>query len=257
LFAKQIHQSKLATNGEPLYPRVWNNDVIDLPVVEYHKQRRPSLKADGINALIASAESDEERYLYVLLAATGMRISETLALEAKHFINSGRSIDVKQQVDKDRPQVIPELKTSASYRQIDLHPDVSAYLGKFIEGKSGLILKTSNNTPFLPGNLQDDWLDPRLEKHGLYQPGGGWHMFKRFRNTHLRTQRCQEDLRKFWLAHKPKEMGEVYSALKDDLGARLAEAERVGYGFTLPGRKSDLVPSVPQRRLKIVSRKAQ
>ena len=62
-------------NGEPLYPRAWNAAVLDLPVVVYSKQKRPALKVEGINALIATAESDEERYLYVLLAATGMRIS--------------------------------------------------------------------------------------------------------------------------------------------------------------------------------------
>lgn len=53
------------------------------------------------------------------------------------------------------------------------------------------------------------------------------------------------DLRKFWLAHKPKEMGEVYSALKEDVPARLAETERVGYGFVLP---KELVPRKPRRR---------
>lgn len=69
---------------------------MDLPVVEFSKQKRPAQKVDGVNMLIASAESDEERYLYVLLAATGMRISEALALEAKHFINGGRTIVVEQ-----------------------------------------------------------------------------------------------------------------------------------------------------------------
>lgn len=41
--------------------------------------------------------------MYVLLAATGMRVSEALALEARHFINDGRTIVVEQQVDKDTP----------------------------------------------------------------------------------------------------------------------------------------------------------
>jgi hypothetical protein len=41
---------------------------------------------------------------------------------------------------------------------------------------------------------------------------------------------------KFWLAHKPKDMGELYSALKVGLPTRLAEAERVGYGFVLRGK---------------------
>jgi integrase len=251
---KKVISSKLAPNGEPLYPRVWNATVMDLPLVIYSKQKRPALNAEGINALIDTAESDEEKYLYVLLAATGMRISEALALEARHFINGGLTILVEQQVDKDHPRIINYLKTDTSYRQIDLHPAVADYLRKFVTGKSGLILKTENGTPYLYGNLQDDWLDRRLVKLGLSQPGGGWHQFKRFRNSWLRApaQRCQEDLRKFWLAHKPKEMGELYSALKEDLPTRLAEAERVGYGFVLP---SEVVPNVPRKGLFVVGRK--
>lgn len=116
---------------------------------------------------MASAESDEERYSYLLLAATGMRISEALALEAKHFINGGLTIKVEQLVEKDCPRVTEKLKTPASYRQIDLHPDVADYLRKFVSGKSGLLLHTSEGTPYLHGNLADEWLDPRLAKLGL------------------------------------------------------------------------------------------
>lgn len=253
-YVKQVVKSKRASSGEPLYPRVWNSEVLDLPVVVYSKQKRPALRVEGINALIANAESDEERYLYVLLAATGMRISEALALEVKHFINGGRTIVVEQQVMKDRPCIKKKLKTDASYREIDLHSDVYYYIGKYIMGTSGLILRTQSGTPYLYGNLADDWLDQRLAKLGLYEAGMGWHSFKRFRNSWLRApaQRCQEDLRKFWLAHKPKEMGELYSALKEDLPTRLAEAERVGYGFVLP---NEVVPNVPKPKLFVVSRK--
>ncbi|MGA7625615.1 MAG: site-specific integrase [Candidatus Acidiferrales bacterium] len=254
LYCKQIVASLKKPNGEPLYPRAWSAEVLDLPLVEYRKQKRPAQKVDGINALIAVAESDEERYLYVLLAATGMRISEALALEARHFVNGGRTIVVEQQVMKDRPRIKKKLKTDASYRQIDLHPDVTEYLRKFVSGKSGLILQTKNGTPYLYGNVAEDWLDQRLVKLGLYEAGMGWHSFKRFRNSWLRApaQRCQEDLRKFWLAHKPKDMGELYSALKEDLPTRLAEAERVGYGFVLP---SEVVPNVPRKGLFVVTLK--
>ena len=254
LYCKQIVASLKKPNGEPLYPRAWSAEVLDLPLVEYRKQKRPAQKVDGINALIAAAESDEERYLYVLLAATGMRISEALALETKHFINGGRTIVVEQQVEKDCPRIKKKLKTDASYRQIELHPDVADYLRKFVIGKSGLILHTKNGTPYLYGNLAEDWLDQRLAKLGLYEAGMGWHSFKRFRNSWLRApaQRCQEDMRKFWLAHKPKEMGELYSALKEDLPTRLAEAERVGYGFVLP---REVVPNVPRKGLFVVTRK--
>jgi len=244
-YAKQVVKSRLAPNGEPLYPRVWNAEVLDLPVVVYRKQKRPALKVEGVNALIANAMSDDERYLYVLLAATGLRISEALALEARHFINGGFTILVEQQVDKDDPVIVPYVKTDASYREIDLHPDVATYLRKFVDGKSGLILRTENDTPYLYGNLADDWLDPKLAKLGLYEEGLGWHGFRRFRNSWLRKQRVQEDHRLHWMAHKPKEMGEVYSALKEDVPARLAEAERVGYGFVLP---KEVVPNVPRKK---------
>lgn len=52
--------------------------------------------------------------------------------------------------------------------------------------------------------------------------------------------------------HKPKEMGEVYSALRQDVPARLAEAERVGYGFVLP---KELVPNVPGKSCRKPSRR--
>jgi len=254
-YVKQVIASRQAPNGDPIYPRVWSAEKLDLPLVIHQQQMRPAQKVDGINLLIANAEFDEQRYLLVLLAATGMRISEALALEAKHFINGGLTIVVEQQVMKDRPCITPKLKTPASNRQIDFHPDVANYVGKYIIGKSGLILHTSNGTPYLYGNLADDWLDPLLTKLGLYEKGMGWHSFKRFRNTWLRKQRVQEDIRLHWLAHQPKEMSEVYSMLKEDIPARLAEAERVGYGFTLPQQKPEVVPSVPRKVLFVVGRK--
>lgn len=67
-----------------------------------------------------------------------------------------RRIVVEQQVEKDCTRITDKLKTEFSYRQIDLHPDVAAYLGKFMAKKSGLVLHTSEGTPYLYGNLADD-----------------------------------------------------------------------------------------------------
>lgn len=55
--------------------------------------------------------------------------------------------------------------------------------------------------------------------------------------------RCLEDINNFWMAHKPKTMSELYSHLHEELELRLAEAERVGYGFEIP---KVVVPSVPR-----------
>ena len=41
-------------------------------------------------------------------------------------------------------------------------------------------------------------------------------------------------------------MTELYSKLKEDLQARLDEAERVGYGFDLPTEEPEVAPSAPR-----------
>ena len=81
----------------------------------------------------------------------------------------------------------------------------------------------------------------------LDEKGMGWHAFKRFRKTWLRSQRCLEDINNFWMAHKPQTMSELYSHLHEDLQLRLDEAERVGYGFVLPVWEStSVVPMIPK-----------
>ena len=181
---------------------------MDLPVVEHAEQKRPSLKASAISELI-KASSGQEQALYVLLAATGMRVSEALAVEIHHFTNDGRTINVEQQVEKDSPRIVKYLKTAAAKRQVDLHPDIAEYLQRYAAAKPGLLFDTANGTPHLYGNLEDRWLTPRLTKMGLDE--------------------------------------EVYSHLHEELQLRLDEATRVGYGFALPAFNNvSVVPNVPK-----------
>lgn len=242
-YIKQVVKSLKAPNGEPVHRRTWDAETMDLPIVNYSEQKRPSLKGGAISELIG-ASTGQEQILYVLLAATGMRISEALGLETRHFINGGRTIKVEQQVEKDCPRIVKYLKTGASKREIDLHPDVAEYLRQRTAGKSGLLFHTANGTPHLYHNLEEHWLTPRLVNMRLDEAGMGWHAFKRFRKTWLRGARCLEDINNFWMANKPKTMSEVYSHLHEELEMRLGEAERVGYGFAIP--KAVVVPSVPR-----------
>lgn len=117
---------------------------------------------------------------------------------------------------------------------------------------------TSNGTPHLNGNLEDRWLTPRLVAKGLDETGMGWHWFKRFRKTWLRGARCLEDLNNLWMAHnKPQSMSELYSHLHEELQLRLDEAERVGYGFTLPETPNvTVVPNVPKLQQNCAAEKA-
>jgi len=245
-YAKQVVKSLKGPNGEPVFNRTWDAETMDLPVVVHSEQKRPSLKADAISKLIESS-SGQEQALYVLLAATGMRVSEALAVENKHFTNNGRTITVEQQVEKDAPKIVKFLKTAAAKRQVDLHPVIAEYLQRYRALKTRLLFHTANGTPHLYGNLEDRWLTPRLENMKLEEAGMGFHAFKRFRKTKLRGARCLEDLNNFWMAHKPKTMSELYSHLHEEVDLRLAEAERVGYGFVLPGATAlTVAPNAPK-----------
>ena len=242
---KQIVESLRGKNGEPVHKRVWDAETMDLPPVEQAEQKRPSIKGGTISELIQES-AGQEQALYVLLAATGMRVSEALALETRHFMNQGRTITVEQQVEKNAPRIVRHLKTDAAERQIDLHPDIAEYLRKYSAGKTGLLFHTANGTPHLYGNLADRWLTPRLVKMGLDEKGMGWHSFKRFRKTWLRGSRCLEDINNFWMAHAPQTMSELYSHLHEELQLRLDEAERVGYGFVFASNDASVVPIVPK-----------
>lgn len=226
--------------GEPIFERKWNRKVMGLPKVRKKDQRRPSLTTEVVNALISKAESEQERVLYVLLAATGLRISEALALETKHFINGGMTIVIAQQVARNEPVLTSELKTDVGNRQVDLHPAIAEYLQAYIAGKSGLLFATRKGTPYLHNNLEKRWLTPKLRELGADEPGMGWHSFRRYRKTWLRGRRCQEDINNYWMGHQPETMSELYSRLDEDLTTRLREAESVGIGFDVPA------PSAPR-----------
>ena len=219
--------------GEPVHPRKWDAKEMDLPVLKSKEQRRPALNLNAVNKLVSESEGDEQS-LYVLLAATGMRISEALALESKHFVNNCRTIQVCQQVDRDHPRIVNYVKTDAGFREVDLCTAVGEYLQAFINLKDELLFETRNGTPYLHNNLEQRWLTPRLEAMGIDERGMGFHAFRRFRKTWLRGKRVQEDINNFWMGHAPETMSETYSRLDLELDLRLAEAESMGVGFTVP-----------------------
>jgi len=66
-YIKQVVKSLKAPNGEPVHKRTWDADTMDLPVVEYSEQKRPSLKAAVVSNLIGGSNGQEQA-LYVLLA---------------------------------------------------------------------------------------------------------------------------------------------------------------------------------------------
>ena len=81
---KLVVASAVDEEGDQIYPRAWNHDFIQLPLVIKEKQNRPTITGAEISAVINSVK---ERYvvLFALVAGTGLRIGEALAVRTDDF----------------------------------------------------------------------------------------------------------------------------------------------------------------------------
>ena len=88
---RSLVASAIDDNGEPIFPRKWNEKYIDAPPVR--RQRQPSTNRDGMEAILKEA-TGQYRVLYALLAGCGpLRAGEPLGLEIdKHITNDCRTL---------------------------------------------------------------------------------------------------------------------------------------------------------------------
>jgi integrase len=243
---KLIVGSAIDDNGDELFPRKWNNDFIDLPVIENQKQ--PTFTAETMTA-IAEKASGQDQVLYVLLAGTGLRVGEALGLEIKHLSADCRTITVEQSCWQGSIQ-IP--KTKSAYRQVDVSSDIASLLKQFIgDRKSGLIFANGAGKPLSQTNVVRRSLHPILEELGV--PKTGFHAMRRFRATWLRKQRTPEDLIRFWLGHAKSSMTDGYSKLSDDIDYRREIAEKIGTGFTVPTSMRPMIPRKWKKQIALVA----
>jgi integrase len=230
--------SAVNENGEELYPRKWNHDFMELPIIT--EQHKPTFTADVVTAIVTSAKG-RYRMLYALCAASGMRIGQALGLEIdKHVLDAGATLSLRQKAWNGK--IHNFLETGNAKREIDLHSSIAKMLVDFLgERNVGLVFCTESGKPLSPSNILSDSLHPILQKLG--QPKAGAHAFRRFRATWLRRQRTPEDLIRFWLGHANKTVTDNYSLLKEDFDFRKKIAEQVSIGFQIPTEKLDVAPT--------------
>jgi integrase len=75
---KEVVASAINGEGKQKFPRQWNHEYMDLPVVDPKKQHRPTLNSKQVTDVIARS-AGRYQALYALLAGTGLRIGEALA----------------------------------------------------------------------------------------------------------------------------------------------------------------------------------
>lgn len=229
---KAIVASAINEDGEEIFPRRWNAEYIDAPVVK--NQHQPTTSAEGVTAILGKAEG-QHRVLYALLAGCGpLRAGEALGLEiGKHISPDFRTLHVVQKAKRGIIQ--PFLKTENGAREVDLCKALAEMLREFIGPRtSGLLFQTPTGAQLPQANTLQDSLHPILGNLGHVK--GGFNIFRRFRLTHLEKSECPEALKHFWSGHAPKHVSERYIKLLQERDFRLEWAEKVGTGFDLPDR---------------------
>jgi len=188
---KMVVASAVDEQGEEIYPRKWNHEFIDLPVVEKDKQNTPSFSAEAMTGL-ARWKKKRERMVFVLCGAGGFRVGETLGIEIdKHISPDFLTIFIKQKVHQGR--VEQRLKTTNGLRQVDLHPTIATLLKEFVgDRESGFLFCTRKGKPLSPSNIIRRHLHRALKELNYVNPftgthKAGNHAFRRFRNTYLRN----------------------------------------------------------------------
>lgn len=229
---KQIRASAVNDEGEQLYPYQWNARFIDAPTVDPDLQKRPVLTAAEIENAISKCPSYHGA-LYALLAGTGLRIAEALALKldpddgvSTVYIPSESKIIVRQQRIGNE---FGPTKTKAGVREVDLAPELNDYFGNFL--KSRYLEQPNNPEHALIFEHLPNYYQVCLKKNGI---DSGFHAFRRFRLSHLDLGNVPEMMKKFWAGHAAKDVTERYIKVGKNIEARKTTATSVGLGFKLP-----------------------
>ena len=224
---KMVVASKLDENACPVFVRSWNSEFLDMPLIR--RQRQPSFSADVLTQIVTRSRK-QFRILFALLAGTGMRVGEALALRAEDVSADGTVIAISRSVWN---QIVQTPKTENAFREIDLHPELGKLLRQFIgEKKTGYLFPTRTGHFFTQTNLLRRKLHPILADIGAIK--AGFHAFRRARVTQLRRMNVPEDLLRLWIGHSDRSLTDGYSKLKEDVSFRKEWALKAGLGFEMP-----------------------
>ncbi|MGH7745458.1 MAG: tyrosine-type recombinase/integrase [Candidatus Dormibacteria bacterium] len=217
--------SDIDENGNEKFPRTWNTDFIDAPQLIPSAQYAP-IVAPGVVSKAIRKGSGVFPCLYALLAGSGLRISEALALKMG---DDGQSDGLD--LEMGLIHIRKTLKTPSAARKVDICDALANFLRKNLSTPIGeAIFLTKKGKP-----LAETTGYNHLKKDGI----PGFHSFRRFRNTHLENTRIPSTLIKYWMGHSASgDMTQRYSKF-EDLEIRKDWCHRAGLGFNLPDSKEE------------------
>lgn len=227
---KAVVASAVDSNGNQLYPRTWNHSFIDLPIVDKASQDTPTLTLGKLQEAVLRA-SGQYRTMFTLLAASGLRVGELLALRGSSGDGKNSYWDAQAGILHIRTTLVegkvqPAPKTQAGIRQVDLMPEVNEYLRNARLPANGFLFQ--NN---VGGPVRIKTAYQHLEDAGINE---GFHAFRRFRITHLEAQNVPRGLAMYWTGHAEKDVHGSYIKIGQDLQTRKEWAAKAGIGFQIP-----------------------
>jgi integrase len=230
---KAVVASAVDSNGNEMYPRKWNHDFVDLPIVNKANQNTPTIAREAVQTAISEAFG-QDKALYVILASTGLRIGEALSLQDGAIDNHNSYWDAQTGILHIKTTLVngvvqPNPKTEAGVRQVDLAPEVNEYLKQAGLPLTGFLFRNNRGGP-----VCDKTARRHLENAGIIE---GFHSFRRFRITHLEAQNVPRGLAMYWTGHAEKDVHGSYIKIGQDLQTRKEWAVKAGLGFQLPEAK--------------------
>lgn len=205
---------------------VSHNPFVDLilPSIQQSEQR---FFSEQELCLILNSAPEPDKTLYWMLAQTGLRIGEILALTWNTLDLAGATASVTSSVarGKLREQVT---KTKTAKRVIPLSPRLVDHLFTFRtttwqENSLNLVFANTKGNPWKAENLLEGRLQPLLEALGL--PRAGFHAFRHASATILSRMNVPMEIRRARLGHTDEEMTLRYTHVIDD------DARQIAAGF--------------------------
>jgi integrase len=218
--------------GEPLLRREWSAKHIDCPTIA--KQKQPCVTTKDVERCLRESTRDQEKVLYAVLAGSGLRVAEALAIHVKGTEEQAswnperQAIDVRSSIFNGRE--IPRVKTAAAKRTVDLDPRLSNLIARYVEingiRQGDYLFQARSGRPMYMKTARQ-----RLVKHKI----PGFHSFRRYRITRLRYLGVPEDIIRYWVGHEGEGITDRYSKLGENVELRREWAHRAGLlGFDLP-----------------------
>lgn len=211
--------------------KVWKTWELNLGKPQ--RQRQPYFTEEQFARIIAAAPKRYKVY-FTLLAATGLRCGEAVALHLDDLDLDNGVIYVRRNVWRGLEQTP---KTENAVRQVDIDAATVATLRAYIgASKRTYLFESCHGTPWNANNIRNRVLKPLLDRLGI--PTAGLHAFRHGRVTVLRKRGTPGDLQKLWIGHSSLRTGDRYSHTDEELEYRRAAAANVALDLVVRANRA-------------------